>query len=143
MITVGSIQGGVRNNIVPDDLRMTGTMRTFDPAMKEQIHERMKRTIERIAESAGAMPLILDPTAHDRAVALTSHAPQAVSSLLAARLAHADPSEVQVSGQGLRDVTRIAASDPDMWTEILAANADQVLDVLDGLDEDQIGRAHV
>ena len=56
--------------------------------------------------------------------------------LLAARLAHADPSEVMVSGQGLRDVTRIAASDPELWTEILAANADQVLDVLDGLDED-------
>ena len=89
-----------------------------------------------IAENAGAVPVMLDPTAHDRAVALTSHAPQVVSSLLAARLAHADPAEVMVSGQGLRDVTRIAASDPELWTEILAANSDQVLDVLDGLESD-------
>ena len=89
-----------------------------------------------VAENAGAVPVMLDPTTHDRAVALTSHAPQVVSSLLAARLAHADPAEVMVSGQGLRDVTRIAASDPELWTEIIAANADQVLDVLDGLDDD-------
>ncbi|CAB4992114.1 MAG: prephenate dehydrogenase [Actinobacteria bacterium] len=89
-----------------------------------------------VAENAGAVPVMLDPTTHDRAVALTSHAPQVVSSLLAARLAHADPSEVMVSGQGLRDVTRIAASDPELWTEIIAANADQVLDVLDELHDD-------
>ena len=81
---------------------------SFDDAVlgRDVAHDLLTRAI---AESAGAVPLILDPTAHDRAVALTSHAPQAVSSLLAARLAHADPSEVQVSGQGLRDVTRIAA----------------------------------
>jgi len=89
-----------------------------------------------VAEAAGSVPVMMHPTAHDRAVALTSHAPQVVSSLLAARLAHADAEEVMVSGQGLRDVTRIAASDADLWTEILAANADQVLDVLDGLEED-------
>lgn len=89
-----------------------------------------------IAENAGSVPVMLSPTTHDRAVALTSHAPQVVSSLIAARLAHADPSEVMVSGQGLRDVTRIAASDPELWTEILAANAEQVLDVLDALDDD-------
>ena len=89
-----------------------------------------------IAENAGAVPVMLDPSAHDRAVALTSHAPQVISSLLAAQLAHVDAAEVMVSGQGLRDVTRIAASDPELWTEILAANADQVLDVLDGLDTD-------
>lgn len=54
IITVGAIHGGVRNNIVPDAVSMSGTIRTFDPEMKKEIHERMERTITRIAESAGA-----------------------------------------------------------------------------------------
>ncbi len=54
IITVGSMHGGVRNNIVPDSVSMSGTVRTFDPDMKKEIHERMERTITRIAESAGA-----------------------------------------------------------------------------------------
>jgi amidohydrolase len=54
VITVGSFHAGVRNNIVPDDVTMSGTIRTFDPEMQDEIHERMERTITRIAESAGA-----------------------------------------------------------------------------------------
>jgi len=54
IITIGAFHAGVRNNIVPDDVTMSGTIRTFDPAMKNEIHERMERTITRIAESAGA-----------------------------------------------------------------------------------------
>jgi len=54
IITVGAFHGGVRNNIVPDDVTMSGTIRTFDPEMKKQIHERMQRTITQIAASAGA-----------------------------------------------------------------------------------------
>ena len=77
--------------------------------------------------------MVLDPEAHDRAVALTCHAPQVVASLVAARLAAADPSAVVISGQGLRDVTRVAGSDPALWTEILQANARPVADVLDAL----------
>jgi amidohydrolase len=54
VITVGTFQGGVRNNIIPDQVRMSGTIRTFDPDMRAEIHRRMKRTIENVAESAGA-----------------------------------------------------------------------------------------
>jgi amidohydrolase len=54
IITVGTFHGGVRNNIIPDDVEMSGTIRTFDPNMREEIHQRMKRTVESIAESAGA-----------------------------------------------------------------------------------------
>lgn len=54
IITVGAFHGGVRNNIVPDAVTMSGTIRTFDPEMKKQIHERMERTITQIAASAGA-----------------------------------------------------------------------------------------
>lgn len=54
IITVGTIQGGVRNNIIPDSVEMTGTIRTFDEAMRSDIHARIKRTSELIAQSAGA-----------------------------------------------------------------------------------------
>ncbi|MGP4114578.1 prephenate dehydrogenase [Streptomyces sp. 4N509B] len=77
-----------------------------------------------------AVPVVMDAEAHDRAVALVSHAPQLVSSLLAARLEDAEESAVRLCGQGIRDVTRIAASDPGMWVDILAANPGPVADVL-------------
>ncbi|HVQ30528.1 MAG TPA: amidohydrolase [Vicinamibacteria bacterium] len=54
IVTIGLIQGGNRENIVPEDVTLKGTIRTFDPGMRQAIHERVKRTAERIAESAGA-----------------------------------------------------------------------------------------
>ena len=84
----------------------------------------------------GAMPIVMDAAAHDRAVALVSHAPQLFSSLVAARLEHADETAVRLSGQGVRDVTRIAASSPAMWVDILSANAGVVADVLADLAAD-------
>jgi len=54
IVTVGALSGGTRFNIVPDEVTMAGTIRTFDPEMQRQIHERVRRTAERIAESAGA-----------------------------------------------------------------------------------------
>ncbi len=54
VITVGMIQGGNRGNIIPDSVVMVGTIRTFDPAMRNEIHARIKRTAEDIAHSAGA-----------------------------------------------------------------------------------------
>ena len=54
VVTVGRINGGVRYNIVPDSTVLEGTVRTFDETMRTQIHERIKRTAESIAASAGA-----------------------------------------------------------------------------------------
>ncbi|GHF30308.1 N-acyl-L-amino acid amidohydrolase [Kordiimonas sediminis] len=54
VVTVGSINGGNRGNIIPEDVTMTGTIRTFDMAMRDDIHMRIKRTAEKIAESYGA-----------------------------------------------------------------------------------------
>lgn len=71
----------------------------------------------------------MDADAHDRAVALVSHTPQLISSMVAARLEEADETAVRLCGQGIRDVTRIAASDPRMWVEILSANPGPVADV--------------
>lgn len=54
VVTVGAIRGGVRHNIIPEEVDMTGTLRTFDPDTRTQIHERVTRTAENIAASAGA-----------------------------------------------------------------------------------------
>ncbi|KUN00836.1 prephenate dehydrogenase [Streptomyces yokosukanensis] len=77
-----------------------------------------------------AVPVVMDADAHDRAVALVSHMPHLVSSLVAARLEHAEEAAVRLCGQGIRDVTRIAASDPRMWIDILSANPGPVADLL-------------
>jgi len=54
IITIGSIHGGVRNNIIPDEVRMEGTIRAFSPEMQDEMHRRIRLTAESIAQSAGA-----------------------------------------------------------------------------------------
>ncbi|MEU0027707.1 prephenate dehydrogenase [Streptomyces sp. NPDC006335] len=83
-----------------------------------------------------AVPVVMDADAHDRAVALVSHMPHLVSSMVAARLEHAEEAAVRLCGQGIRDVTRIAASDPGMWIDILSANPGPVADLLTDLAGD-------
>jgi len=88
-----------------------------------------------LVESLGAVVVRTTPEEHDRAVALTSHTPQVVSSLVAAGLDSLGAAEVRLSGQGLRDMTRLAGSDPDLWTEILTSNAEPVSAAIDSLIE--------
>jgi amidohydrolase len=54
IVTIGSLHGGNRRNIIPEVVTMEGTIRTFDPAMRKDVHERITRTAQRIAEAAGA-----------------------------------------------------------------------------------------
>ena len=53
IVTIGRIAGGTRFNIIPDSVVMEGTIRAFDDAMQKDIHARIRRTAEKIAESAG------------------------------------------------------------------------------------------
>lgn len=92
--------------------------------------------VRTLATDVGAVPLEMDARTHDHSVALVSHLPQMVSSLLAARLAEAPTEALGLAGQGLRDTTRIAASDPRLWTAIVAGNAGPVVEVLDALQAD-------
>jgi prephenate dehydrogenase len=86
--------------------------------------------VRQIAHAAGSAVLIMTPDEHDAAVAAVSHVPQIAASLVASRLLDLPSGAVALSGQGIRDVTRIAASDPSMWTQILAGNAPAVRGVL-------------
>ncbi|OJX70930.1 MAG: prephenate dehydrogenase [Micrococcales bacterium 73-13] len=88
------------------------------------------RVVEGLALDLGAAPVRMDALAHDEAVALVSHVPQLVASLLAKRLLGAPDAAVGLAGQGLRDTTRIAASDPALWVQILGANAPAVAALL-------------
>ena len=54
IVTIATIHGGVRNNIIPDSVVMTGTIRTLDAAQRTDVHARIKRTVEKVAESFGA-----------------------------------------------------------------------------------------
>ncbi|MFD6951229.1 prephenate dehydrogenase [Nocardiopsis sp. TSRI0078] len=86
--------------------------------------------VAEIARLCGADPTVLDAGAHDRAVALVSHAPHVASSAVAARLVSGDGTALTLAGQGVRDVTRVAGGDPAMWAEILTHNAAPVAEVL-------------
>ena len=83
----------------------------------------------------GAVATTLTPDEHDLAVARTSHLPHLAAVLVAGRLAGAPAEHLALSGQGVRDVTRIAASDPALWGQILGANSGAVADLLGELRE--------
>jgi len=54
VVSIGTINGGIRGNIIPEEVEMTGTIRTLDSGMRKDIHQRVQRTVTKIAESAGA-----------------------------------------------------------------------------------------
>lgn len=54
VVTVGTIHGGTRANIVPESVRMTGTIRSYDTRVREEVQRAIRLTAEKIAESAGA-----------------------------------------------------------------------------------------
>lgn len=79
--------------------------------------------VESLAEVCGAAVVRMDPEEHDHAVARTSHLPHLLAVLVAGRLVHAPPAHLALSGQGVRDVTRVAGGDPELWQQIIALNA--------------------
>ncbi len=89
-----------------------------------------------LIEILGAHLVDLDSSEHDKAVALISHLPQLVSSLLAKQLIGGEASWLELAGAGLRDTTRIAASDSKLWREIIAANRGALEPLLKSLHSD-------
>jgi prephenate dehydrogenase len=83
----------------------------------------LKRTTE-FWEALGARVSSLDPQTHDRTVAAISHLPHLVACALVDGAVRAESSALELAARGFRDTTRIAAGDPDMWTEIFLANRD-------------------
>ncbi|MFF3745451.1 prephenate dehydrogenase [Streptomyces kronopolitis] len=158
-IDVASVKGGPRRELEASGRELSGYLGTHPMAGKERSGplaatadlfegrpwvltptrdgdtEVLNLALELVA-LCRAVPVVMDADAHDRAVALVSHTPQLLSSLVAARLKGADETAVRLCGQGIRDVTRIAASDPAMWIDILSANPGPVADVLSEIAAD-------
>ena len=95
----------------------------------------INRALEMIC-LCGGVPVMMDSQDHDEAVALTSHAPHVVASLMAARLLEGSEDAFRLAGQGLRDTTRVAGGDPRLWADILRSNSGPLAAVLRGLHED-------
>lgn len=97
------------------------------------------RMVRALVHACGAVCVDMATDDHDQAVARTSHLPHVVAALTAGTLARAPGHHLALSGQGLRDVTRIAAGDPQLWRQIVLANADALSGLLsevrDGVDE--------
>lgn len=110
--------------------------RTWVLTPSHETTEAALAAVRRLAEATGAAVVILGAAEHDAAVAAVSHVPQIAASVVAARLEELSETSVGLAGQGLRDVTRIAASDPGLWTQILVGNAPAVRDVLAEVIED-------
>ena len=100
-------------------------------ATRETAPETRER-IESLWRAVGAEPRAIDAAEHDRLLARTSHLPQAVASALGLALAREGIAAGQL-GPGGRDTTRLAASDPDVWTDILADNHGEVEAALEQL----------
>jgi len=108
----------------------------------------VNRVVE-IAEALQSDVVFMDAVAHDAAVARVSHAPQVAASAVAAALGTLHPDDIALAGQGLRDVTRIAASHPGMWADIARLNRHNIVTTLDHIigdledvrEADDIGEA--
>jgi prephenate dehydrogenase len=100
---------------------------------------RARDAVRRLAAECGAVVIEATPHDHDAAVALVSHLPQLAASAVAAQLLNGaatalDP--LQVAGPGVQDTTRIAASDPRLWVDVLRSNAAHVVPLVRALSDD-------
>ncbi len=97
--------------------------------------ERIAQVVDLI-QKLGAAPVELNAQDHDKAVALVSHLPQLVASLLAKQLTGKKQEWIDLSGQGLRDSIRIAGSDENLWQEIIFSNRNEIKTLLLSLESD-------
>lgn len=118
---------GARADLFLDRLWILTPTATTDPERVIQVRA--------LAEACGAVVQVMSAEEHDRAVALTSHTPQVLASLMAGLIAQAPAADIQLSGQGLRDLTRIAGSNPELWDDILGANAAEIDAVLAAFED--------
>ena len=89
-----------------------------------------------LIELLGATPVKMTAKEHDSAVALISHLPQIGASLIAKQLHGGPEAWLALAGQGVKDTTRIAASDPALWREIISMNREEIRPLLENMSQD-------
>ena len=95
-----------------------------------------KSLVLELIRHLGATPVELSAHDHDAAVAKISHLPQIAASLVAKQLLGTPAEWMELAGQGLRDTTRIAASDESLWKEIIHSNRAEISELLITLQKD-------
>jgi len=100
------------------------------------VEPELSRKVKEVIRICGGVEVHRNIAEHDRAVALVSHLPQIVASLLAAQIESGVVDDLELSGAGLRDTTRIAESDPVLWGEILSGNSQALRPLLISLQND-------
>jgi prephenate dehydrogenase len=88
-------------------------------------------TIRRLWKELGARVTILDPEEHDRMYAAVSHFPHVVAYEVVNTVAHAGNCDLGFAGQGFKDTTRIAASSPELWSDIFFMNRKNILRLIE------------
>ncbi|MEK6648598.1 MAG: prephenate dehydrogenase [Actinomycetota bacterium] len=111
-----------------------GRVWIYTPTAQSQ--DEVIATVLELIALLNATPIKMDAAGHDAAVALISHLPQISASLLAKQLLRGDESWMALAGQGLKDATRIAASEPSLWQEIISANRGEIRPLLLNLEKD-------
>jgi prephenate dehydrogenase len=102
----------------------------------DSVDSQLSQMVRDVVSRCGAIALDRTVAAHDQAVALVSHLPQMVASLLASQLVSGQESELALAGAGLRDTTRIADSDSALWAQILSGNSAALRPLLISLQND-------
>ena len=95
-----------------------------------------KNLVLELIKCLGATPIELSAPDHDAAVAKISHLPQIAASLVAKQLTGTPIEWMELAGQGLRDTTRIAGSDEQLWKEIIYSNRSEISVLLTSLQND-------
>lgn len=94
------------------------------------------QVVEKLVTDCGSTPIYMTTETHDAAVAVTSHLPQLLSTLLAGQLDRLSDQDVAVSGPGLRDMTRLASSDVMLWMQIIKSNNRYIAEALEKFSTD-------
>jgi prephenate dehydrogenase len=113
-----------RGAVAADAALFEGRTWVLTPDVPEDLETSAARDFRSWLERIGAHIAVLDSDQHDRTVALTSHLPQLASTALASLVGEVP--QLQVSGSGLLDMTRLAASSYDLWRDILATNSGHI-----------------
>ncbi len=134
----GSQKTGWENG---SDTLFQGRVCFVTPLAGSPVSQQTVDTVVRFWSDLGSEVSTVSPDEHDEIVAHISHLPQAVATSLCSFLAQKKTAWRHFSGNGLRDTTRIAASDATMWIEIFQQNRDEVLRAL-GQFQDELQGLH-
>lgn len=99
------------------------------------LSERAKKTAEMVIRDCGGITVEIALEKHDHIVGFTSHLPQILSTLLISQLKPLPDSDLRLSGNGLKDMTRLASSSADLWSEIVLNNSVNLYPILESMEK--------